>query len=146
MRKAIVGFMVAGALLVVAGCGDDSSTISKEEYDQRLEVACNKGIQEREELTHVLNREFEEKLERDITRKIQEENLRKLIAVYQRTTEAIADIPLPEGEAEKTAEEYVREREDAAAKVEAAPIAANNALFKKSEELGEELESVTCGF
>lgn len=145
VRKAIVGFMVAGALLVVAGCGDDSSTISKEEYDQRLEVACNTGIREREELTHALNREFEEKLERDITRKVQMENLRKLIAVYQRTTEAIADIPLPEGD-EKTAEEYVREREDAAAKVEASPLAANNALFQKSEELGKKLETVTCGF
>lgn len=145
VRLAIVGFIAAGALLVMAGCGDESSTISKAEYDQQLELVCNKSIREREEMTTALYREFEEQLERKATREWQNENIRKLIGLYQGTTEELADIGLPEGE-EKTAEEYVREREEAGAKVQASPEAASDALFKRSIELEEDVGAVNCGF
>lgn len=146
VRKAIVGLAVAAALLVVAGCGGDDSSISKQEYDQKLELVCNKGLQEREELVSRLGQEFEEGKQKSNT-KTQTENIRNLIAVYQETTEEIADIGLPE-QGEKKAEELVQEREAAAAKVEADPLGSlgvSATTFEKANKAAENLDAKSCG-
>jgi hypothetical protein len=148
VRKAIIGLAVAAALLVVPGCGGDDSTVSREEFDQQLELVCNKGLQEREELVSEINQEFEEKREQKADTAYQVENLRKLIAVYQGTTEEIANIGVPEQDGEK-AEEFVQAREEAAAKVDASPLGTRDNLegvFEKANELAEDFEARSCAF
>lgn len=146
-RKAIVGVAVAAVLLAVGGCGggDDDSSISKQEYDQQIELVCNKGLQEREELVSRLGKEFEEGKQQSNT-KSQTENIQKLIAVYQDTTEEIADVGLPEGN-EKKAEELVEEREKAAEKVEADPLGSlgvTSTTFEKANKVAEDLKAKSC--
>lgn len=144
VRKAIVGLAVAAALL--AGCGgDDDSSISQQEYDQQVELVCNKGLQEREELVSQLGKEFEEGKQKSNT-KSQTENIQKLIAVYQDTTEEIADVGLPENN-EKKAEELVEEREKAAEKVEADPLGSlgvTSTTFEKANKVAEDLKAKSC--
>ncbi|HET8815452.1 MAG TPA: hypothetical protein VFM51_10915 [Solirubrobacterales bacterium] len=148
MRKAILGFAaVVVSLLVLAGCGDDSSTISQEEYERQIELVCNKSLQSREELFGQLTQEYEEIGEENVTAKYEEENLRKLYAQYEETTEEIDEIGLPEGNEEK-AEELVREREEAAAKVQASPLGTRDSLstiFEKPGKLAESLGAEGCG-
>lgn len=146
MLKGIVGLAVAGTLLLVAvGCGSEDSSVSKQEYDQKLELVCNKGLQEREELIKEISQEFEEQ-ERKADAKAQAETVNKLIAVYQATTEEIADIGVPE-QGEKKADELVEAREEAAAKVEADPIGSlgvSNTTFEKANKTAEDLEVKSC--
>lgn len=145
VHKAIVGLAVAGVLLVAAGCGGDDSSISKQEYDQQLELACNQGLQEREEVLNDLGRKAKESRQKP-SLDFQKESIGKLIAIYQGTTEEIADIGLPE-ENEKKAEELVQAREEAAATVEADPLGSlgvSATTFEKSNKLAEELEAKSC--
>lgn len=145
VRKAIVGLAVAGALLVGAGCGSDDSSVSKQEYDQKLELICNQGLQEREELINDLSQEAQEAPQKP-NLELQKEYVLKLIGAYQQTTEEIDDIGLPE-QKEKKAEELVEAREDAAAKVEADPIGSlgvTNTTFEKANKIAEELEAKSC--
>jgi hypothetical protein len=133
--------------LVVTGCGGDDSSISKQEYDQQLELICNQGLKGREELFQDITEEFEEKGGKGNTPDVQAKNIRKLMVIYQETTAEIADIGLPE-EGEKQAEELVRAREDAAAKVEADPLSAREdvaTIFAKPTKLAEDLEAKSCG-
>lgn len=130
----------------MAGCGGNDSPISRAEYDQRLEIVCNKGLKEREEMIQAINQEYEELQEQKATTQYQVENLRKVIAIYQGTTEEIADIGLPE-KGEKQAEEMVQARENAAGKVDANPLGTRDALstvFAKANKLAEELEAKSC--
>ena len=134
MRKAIAGLAAVGALLLVSsGCGGgDDSTVGKQEYDQKLELVCNQGVKEREAFLEEVNKGFEERGGK-VSKAFQTENLRKLVAIYQGTTEEIADIGLPEENKEK-AEELVETREKAAAQVEADPLGSVESLptiFKK---------------
>jgi hypothetical protein len=146
VRKAIVGLAVAGAaLLAVAGCGGGDSTVSKQEYDQKLELICNQGLKEREAFLEEVGTKFEERGGK-VSKAFQTENLRKLIAVYQGTTEEIADIGLPE-EGKKKAEELVQTREKAAAQVDADPLGSVESIqviFKKTNEIAEDLEADSC--
>jgi hypothetical protein len=148
VRKAMVGLAVAGALFVAAGCGGDDSTLSREEFDVQLELVCNEGMKDREELVRAITREFEEKREQKPTTQYQVENLRKLIASYKETTDEIAELDLPE-QGGKEAEEMLQAREDATAKVEASPLGTRDSLetvFKKANNLAEELEAKSCAF
>lgn len=143
--KAIVGLAMVGVLLVGAGCGGDDSSISKQEYDQKLELACNKGLKEREEAFEDVTQEFEEQ-GKTTSQEFQAQGIRKLTAIYEGTTEEIADIGLPE-QGEKKAKELVEAREDAAAKVDADPLGARENLiqiFAKANKLAEELEAKSC--
>jgi hypothetical protein len=146
VRKAITGLAVAGILLlVISGCGGDDSPVSKQEYDQKLELACNQGLKEREKFLREVNKKFEEQGQK-ASKDFQSENLLGLIAVYQGTTEEIDDIGLPE-EDEKKAEELVDTREVAAEKVEADPLGTIEKLptiFKKTNEVAEDLEAKSC--
>ena len=143
MRKAIVGLAVAASSFWL-GVAATIRRSARQEYDQELELVCNKGLQEREELVNRLSREFEEG-KQEANTKTQTENVRNLIAVYQGTTEEIADIDLPE-EGEKKAEELVQEREGAAEKVEADPLAGLGfATFEKVTEVAEDLNAKSCG-
>jgi len=139
--------MVVGVLLLVAsGCGgDDDSSVSRQEYDQKVELACNQGLKEREQFLREVSKKFEEQ-GRKASKSFQAENLLGLIAIYQGTTEVIADIGLPEGN-EKKAEELVETREAAAEKVEADPLGMIEqlpAIFKKTNEVAEDLEAKSC--
>jgi hypothetical protein len=145
VHKAIVVLAVAGVLLLVTGCGGGDSPVSKQEYDQKLELVCNKGLQEREELLKEVDKKFEEQ-GRKASNEFKAENIRKLIEVYEGTTGEIADIGLPE-QSEKKAEELVQAREDAAAKVQADPLDSINNLpkiFAPANELAEDLEAKAC--
>lgn len=147
VHKAIAGLVVVGALLLVAsGCGGgDDSTVSKQEYDQQLELVCNQGLKEREAYLEELNRRFEEQGGK-VSKAFQVKNLRKYVAIYQGTTEEIADIGLPE-EDKKKAEELVETREKAAAQVEADPLGSVESvqvIFKKTNEVAEDLEAKSC--
>jgi len=132
-------------LLGLAGCGSDDSSISKQEYDQQLALVCNKGLQAREELVEKVGREFQEQGGK-LTDADAEENLLKLIAVYQETTEEIADIGVPEKDAQK-AEELVQAREDAAAKVKADPRGTRESIvtiFANASKIAKELDAKSC--
>lgn len=133
-------------LLVASGCGSDGdSTVSKQEYDQKLELICNQGLKEREAFLEDVNHAFQE-LGGKVSKSFQIENLRKLVAVYQGTTEEIADIGLPE-ENRKKAEELVQTREKAAAQVDADPLGSVDSLgyiFKKTNQIAEDLEAQSC--
>ncbi|HEY3435323.1 MAG TPA: hypothetical protein VGK41_06695, partial [Solirubrobacterales bacterium] len=141
--KAIIGLAVAAALL--AGCGGDDSSVSRQEYDQQLELICNKGLQEREEMLEDLGQKLQETNQQSNV-EAQKETILELIGAYQGTTEEIDDIGLPE-QGEKKAEELVAAREDAAAKVEADPIGSlgvTNTTFEKANKVAEDLEAKSC--
>jgi ABC-type glycerol-3-phosphate transport system substrate-binding protein len=144
--SAIVVVLVG--LLGVAGCGGDS-TISRTEYEQRIELACNKGLKEREELFKKLTVEYE-KLSRAASQKEQAElqagNVGRLVTIYQGTTEEIADIGFPK-QGEKMAEELVKAREDGAEKLAAKPEAINEftTIFTKATKTAENLGVASCG-
>ncbi|HYQ79567.1 MAG TPA: hypothetical protein VEP91_10715 [Solirubrobacterales bacterium] len=147
MHKAIAGLAVAGALmLVAAGCGGgDDSTVSKQEYDQQLELVCNQGLKEREAYLEEVNRMFEEQGGK-VSKAFQVKNLRKYVAIYQGTTAEIADIGFPEEDRRK-AEELVQTREKAAAQVQADPLGSVESIqviFKKTNQIAEDLEANSC--
>jgi hypothetical protein len=150
VRKAIVGLVVAGGLLLaVSGCGSSGSSLSKAEFDQKLELACNKGLKEREELLGEIAAEYQGR-NRKLSAKEQAEeqsaNIKRLMAVYQGTTEEIAEIGHPD-QGEKAAEELVQVREDVAKKVEADPtnaIANASALFAKASKAAESFNVASC--
>lgn len=147
MHKAIVGLLIAGTLaLVVAGCGgDDDSSISKQEYDQQIELICNQVLQDREEYTDKIGREQEQTRQKTDEKDL-EQTIFDLIAIYQRGTAEIADLGLPE-EDEKKAEELIKAREEAAARVEADPVGSlrtGNNTFDKANKAAEDLEAKSC--
>jgi hypothetical protein len=140
--------VIAIGLLGIGGCGGDSS-LSKAEYDQKLELVCNKGRSEREELLKEISQEYNGQ-NRNANAKEQAEeqaaNILKLMAVYRGTTEEIDGIGLPE-QSEEMAEELVKSREDAVAKVEADPgsaVANFAAIFAKPNKISEELDVASC--
>lgn len=147
MGKGIAAFAVlVASLLLFAGCGGGSSTISQQEYEQELELACNRGLQEREKVYSQLTQEYDELSEKEATPKVEDENLLKLIDVYAETTEEVDDIDLPEGK-EKQAEELVEQREEAAAKIQADPQGTRNsfgAIFKRASDLAESFGAKAC--
>lgn len=147
--KAIVVLAVAVAVWFMLGCGGGDSSLSKAEYDQKLELTCNKGLQEREEFLGEVDKKYEEQGPHQNAKEKAEEqakNIKGLMAVYQGTTEEIADIGLPEKEEEK-AEELVEAREAAVTKVEADPagsISNITAIFEKPNKVAEGLEVGSC--
>lgn len=145
MHKGISAIIVAlFGLLVITGCGGGSS-LSKSDYEQKLELACNAFSKDRSEFFIDLNREYE-KRGQEATAEEQAENLRKLMAVYQGTTEEIADIGLPEQD-RKQAEELVKAREDAVAKVNADPESAFpefSKIFAKAFRIAEDFGAHSC--
>jgi hypothetical protein len=150
VRKGIGGIVVVLVVLLgVAGCGGgDDGPISKAEYDRQLELVCNKGLKEREELITGLTEEFEQKRVQKPTPQYASENILKLITIYRGTTEEIADIGLPEKDEQKV-EKMIQEREEGTAKVEASPLGTRDAIFtifKEANELAEELEAKSCAF
>jgi hypothetical protein len=141
-------FAVVLVMLVsFAGCGSgSSSSLSEEDYMQEVRLVCNQGLKEREELINQINRDYYEKREQATNTKYQVENLRKLIGLYQKTTEELADVGLPEG-GEKKAEEMLRAREEAAAKVQASPLGTRDSLevvFKDANDRAEAYGLKTC--
>jgi hypothetical protein len=131
-------------LLGIIGCGDDSS-LSKAEYEQELELVCNEGQKTREEFVADVNRRYE-KQQKKPTAAEQRENLRDLMGVLDATTDEIADIGLPEQD-EKKAEELVKAREVATAKVKADPEGALQefpAIFGKAYRLAEDFDAASC--
>jgi membrane protein involved in colicin uptake len=150
VHKGIIGIaVVLIGLLGLTGCGGDSSTISKAEYVQQLELVCNEGLQEREEFLVKGTKESAQKKKVDSQAEAEEKkakSIREFIAIYAGTTEEIADVGLPE-QAEKKAEELVQAREDAAAKVEADPLRALSEgpkILAKANKIAEDLEVAGC--
>jgi hypothetical protein len=129
-------------LLGAAGCGGDSSSLSKAEYRQQVELICNKGLQAREEFLVKSNEEAAK------GRKVgKDEGLRLYMDVYEGTTEEIADLSPPE-ETEKQAEELVQAREAAAAEVDKDPqkaLTQSLTIFSQAKKVSEDLEVASCG-
>lgn len=144
MRKGMIGLAVLTALLLFAsGCGGGSSTVSKEEFDRKLEVVCNQGLKEREEWVEEVGREAEQK--QKVTDAERTESLHKLIAIYQETTEEIADLDLPE-QGGKKVEELIAAREEAAEKFDENPLEAlgEPEIFAKANKVGESINAKSC--
>jgi len=139
-------FVVLALLAALAGCGSDSSSVSKDEFTRELKLVCNKGLQERETLIKNLTQEYYEERAERATPEYQAKNLRSLMDVYQGTTEQIADIGLPEGEEEKV-EALIKSREEAAAKVQASPLGTRDNLeiiFKDPDAKAEAFDAPSC--
>lgn len=136
------------AVFVAAGCGGDSA-LSQTEYNQQLELVCNKGLQERETLVNSINREVQQQQGSTLSPDEQAENLRKLMRVYQtQTVEKIKELGLPEQEPEKV-EELIEDMEEASAKVIATPRTAVEqlqAIFKEADEAADSLGVQSCNF
>jgi hypothetical protein len=143
VRKGISGIIIVLiGLLAWSGCGGGGSSLSKAEYQQQLELVCNKGLQEREEFL-VKSNELAAEGKVKVSKA---DGIRKLFGVYAGTTEKIAEIGLPEEEEEK-AEELVQAREASVAKVEADPFSAltdSVTIFAKPRKIAEELEVASC--
>jgi hypothetical protein len=133
------------SLLGIAGCGGDSS-LSQAEYEQQLELVCNTGLRERAELVSAVTHEFEVEREWKSSPQYEAENLSKLAAAYEQTTEAIDDLGLPEQDPEKI-EDLISTREEASAKVLADPLGARGNLepiFEEANEVAESLGVKSC--
>lgn len=147
MRRGTILFAVLVMLLSAAGCGGgETSPPSKKEFAKQLKLACDKGRQERESLLKSISKEYYEDREERATPKYQNENLLKVIASYQETTDKIAALSAPTAEEAKL-ESFVRAREEAAAKVEASPAGTRDNLetiFQKPTEASEALGAGTC--
>jgi hypothetical protein len=133
-------------LLALAGCGGGDDQPTKQEFMAQLKQVCNKGKQARQDYVNNLTREYYEERAERATPEYQAENLRKLMAIIQKTTGEIADIGLPEGQ-EKEVEDLIRAREEAAAKVEASPLGTRDNLqpiLQKSQEKAEALGVGSC--
>jgi cytochrome P450 len=136
-------------LLAIAGCGGGDSSLSKAEYTQQSELVCNRGLKEREELLKDLTAEYEQRNKKQSSKEEAEEharNVRKLMAVYQGTTEELADVGTPE-EGEKMAEELIKAREDGTQKLESEPsaVAEFTTIFAKATKAAEQLGVASCG-
>lgn len=149
MRKGIiVSAVVLAAISALVGCGGGDSSVSAADYSNELRLACNKGEREIEELVGRISENYYEKREQAPTTKFQVENLLKVISAYDDVTGEIADIGIPEeGNQQKQAEELVKTREEAVAKVEASPLGTRDSIpqiFKSANELAEDLGASTC--
>lgn len=133
------------AVLAFAGCGGSGdSTLSKAEFTQQLKLVCNEGQQARQTLINNISRDYYEHHAQRPTDHYQEQNLLKLMATYQATTNKIADIGLPEGE-EKKVERFIQSREEAAAKVEASPLGTRDNLLELFRGPEEEAQALGVG-
>lgn len=145
MHKGISAIVVVLiGVLGITGCGGDSS-LSKAEYEQKLELVCNEGLKKREEFIAEVTQKYQKRAQKP-NAKEQAQNLRNLMGVYAETTEEIADIGLPE-QSEKKAEELVKAREDAVAKVKASPQSALfefAEIFGKSYRVAEDFDAASC--
>jgi hypothetical protein len=135
-------------LLGILGCGGDS-TISRAEYERQIELACNKGLKEREELFSHMTVEYERRARTASQREQAEEqagNVRQLMAGYQETTEEIADVGFPE-KGRKMAEALLEAREDGTARLIAHPqeFAEWTAIFAKAAKAANGLGVASCG-
>jgi hypothetical protein len=144
--SAVVAALIA--VLGIAGCGGGNSSISKAEYQQQIELVCNKGLKEREEFFKEVTQEYTQQSKNATPKElaeIQAKNVRRLMAVYKGTTEEIADLGLPE-QGEKKAEELVKGREDGVAKVEEETVrgvAQFSAIMAKPNKIAEDFFEVT---
>jgi hypothetical protein len=147
VRRAMVLVVLLVSLLVVAGCGgSDDETLTKQEFTEQLKEVCVQGREERRTLLKNLAKEYYEERAVAPTDSYQAKNLLKLMAIVQDTTHEIVDIGLPEGEEEKV-EDWIRMREEAAAKVEASPLGTRDnlqAIFEQTAEGGQALGVGSC--
>jgi len=135
---------VVGLLVLLQGCGGDSGSTTKAEFTKEAKNICNKAEQEREEVASKLILEYQER-EENATPKKQEESVLRLLKVYEKTTSALAELDVPEGEEQKV-EALLKAREDAAAQVKASPATAlhNGAPFKKPDDLAKSYDLESC--
>lgn len=144
-RKAAVIAVLTALILVVAGCGGDDSSLTEKEFEQQLRVACNNGAKESSEVYEKISNLYSEG-KRKPTRAFQEENLAKMMGVYENTTESISEIGLPE-EGKERAEGLIKAREDGAAKATADIWGTRNeylVIFKDANDRAREYEASTC--
>jgi len=121
---------VLAMMLAFAGCGEGDSgdsTVSKQEFTKELEEVCENGREARRLLLKELSKEYYEERAQAPTDAYQARNILKLVAIIKATTGEIAAIGLPEGD-EKKVEDWIRGREQAAAKVEASPLGTRDNL------------------
>jgi hypothetical protein len=149
MRKGALIFAVfLASLAALAGCGGGDSSLSDKEFHQQLNLVCNHGSREEEEVYGQLAKEYHER-ETKITAQVAAANVLQLVASYQRTTEAIADIGLPEGKsAKKQAEALIQLREEAAKTIQKDPVHRERlaVIFKKPNERAMALGVQGCVF
>jgi hypothetical protein len=147
VRRGLILVAFLAILMALGGCGgSDSSSVSQEEFTQQLKLVCNKGLQEREALIKELTQEYYEQREERATPAYQAENLRKMMATYQGTTEKIAEIGMPEGEEAKI-EALIKAREEAAARVEASPLGTRDnieIIFRDADSKAKAFEAPSC--
>jgi hypothetical protein len=141
--KIVVGLMAL--ILLAVGCGGSDSTMTAKEFEQQLKVACNNGEQERNEVYGQISTLYSEG-KRKPTRAFQQENLEKMMGVYENTTEKIAEIGFPDEGVER-AESLIQAREDAAAKVAGDVWGSRNdygVIFKDANELARAYGAGAC--
>jgi hypothetical protein len=152
VHKGISAIVVFVGLLGIVGCGGGSSSpssVSQAEYEQQAELICNEGLQQREEVFKEVSAEYERRDRSASAKETAEEqaqNVRKLMAAYDVTTEELTDVGLPEQD-EKKAEELLREREKGSAQIEADPQKMSEfiAIFAKAGKIAQGLEVASCG-
>lgn len=153
MHKGISAIIVVLAgVLGIVGCGGGSSSpssVSQAEYEQQAELICNEGLKEREEVFKEVSAEYERRDRNASAKETAEEqaqNVRKLMAAYDVTTEELADVGLPEQD-EKKAEELLQEREKGSAKIKADPQKMSEfiAIFTNAAKIAHDLGVASCG-
>jgi hypothetical protein len=138
-----VGIAAVAFALVVSGCGGGGSdSLTKAEFAKKADEICRRGEAERAEVLKAAGQKFSGK---KVTAADQEQLVLEAIPSYEKSTQKIKELGVPEG-GEKEAEALVEAMEEAAENVKADPGTATTGSipFKKADEIAEEIGAKGC--
>jgi hypothetical protein len=138
-----VGIAAVAFALLVSGCGGGGSdSLTKAEFAKKADEICRRGESERAEVLKAAGQKFSGK---KVTAADQEQLVLEAVPSYEKATQKIKELGVPEG-GEKEAEALVKAMEEAAENVKADPGTATTGSvpFEKANEVAEEVGAKGC--
>lgn len=144
IRFGWIGVAVTVGLLVLQGCGSDSSAPTQAEFVKEATAICRKGEEERGEVFKRLSQKYAGK---QPSLKTREEAVLKLIEPYRQQTEQLAELTPPKGD-EAQVEAIVAAMESGVERAEGSPasLLSSGSLFQKANKLATDYELSRCHF